>query len=125
MIVLKVDRDSVHAGDDISSHEISMNISGDITIEELVKSAIKQCFLPSISGGNATWLVYSDSEPKQYIGVLAQQWKKPKLLINSTTTASSIFTTQPAKLVFRYWCQSDPNSVFKALLSNTELPSKY
>jgi hypothetical protein len=36
MITLKVDRDSVHAGDDMSSHEISIDVDENINIEELL-----------------------------------------------------------------------------------------
>lgn len=125
MIKLKVDRDSVHAGDDMSSHEISVDVSEDISIEELLTHAAKKCILPTISGGMGTWFAYLELEPKKYLGVLAQQWENPKLLVSSDVTLGSICSKTSAKLTFRYWCQADPSLVFKSLANNTELPSRY
>jgi hypothetical protein len=125
MVTLKVDRDSVHAGDDMSSHQISIDIDENMNMEELLNLASKKCVLPTIYGGKATWFAYLESEPKIFLGVLAQQWKSPKFLVNSTTTVEEICTKEPAKLIFRYWCQADPELVFKALINNTELPSRY
>ena len=116
MLKLEVDRDSVHAGDDISSHAVSISVHEDISIEDLLIKASHKCTLPTISGGKATWLAYLDAEPKQYLGVIAQQWKSPRVL--SSVTVGSIFPAQGAKLVFRYLCQSDPNQVFEALANN-------
>jgi hypothetical protein len=125
MIKLIVDRDSVHAGDDMSSHEITMDVAEDMSIEKLLMSAVQKCVLPMISGGLGTWFSYSESEPKQYLCVLAQQWEKPKFLVNPSTNVRTIFTGESAKLIFRYWCQVDPDLVFKSLLRNTGLPSRY
>lgn len=123
VLKLEVDRDSVHAGDDISSHAISISVHEDMSIEDLLVKASKKCTLPTISGGKATWFAYSDAEPKQYLGVIAQQWQSPKVL--SSGTVGSIFTEQSAKLVFRYWCQADPDQVFFALANNKELPGMF
>ena len=125
MLIIEVDRDSVHAGDDISSHAVSISIDEELGIEELLIKASSKCTLPKISGGKATWFAYYDSEPKQYLGVLAQQWLKPKLVISSTSTVSSVFTSTPGKLIFRYWCQSDPEAVLDALINDKKLPSMY
>ena len=125
MITLEVDRDRVHAGDDVSSHSVSISIDKNMSVEALLVKASKQCALPDISGGKATWFAYSDTEPKIYLGVLAQQWTEPKVLCSASATVGSTFTTQTAKLVFRYWCQSDPEQVFVALANNKELPSRY
>jgi hypothetical protein len=72
-----------------------------------------------------TWFAYLESEQKKYLGVIAQQWKSPKLLVSSTITLSDICSKEKSKLIFRYWCQADPDLVFKSLADNTELPSKY
>ncbi|WP_252106571.1 MULTISPECIES: hypothetical protein [unclassified Halomonas] len=123
MLKLEVDRYSVHAGDDISPHAVSIYVHEDMSIEDLLVKASKKCALPKISGGKATWFAYSDAEPKQYLGVIAQQWKSPKVL--SSSTVGSTFPIQAAKLVFRYWCQSDPDQVFDALANNKELPGRF
>ena len=125
MVTLKVDRDSVHAGDDMSSHEISIDVTEDMSIEELLTFAAQKCVLPKISGGMGTWFAYLESEPKIYLGVFAQQWRNPKFLINSATMLGAIYSKEQTKLIFRYWCQADPDLVFKSLADNTELPSKY
>ncbi len=59
------------------------------------------------------------------LGVLAQQWDRSKLLVKSTVTLDSIYSKNPAKLIFRYWCQADLDLVFKSLANDTELPSRY
>ena len=73
MTTFKVDHDSVHAGDDMSLHEVTIEVNGSMSIEELLVTASKECLLPAISGGKTTWLVYVSSNPNQYLGVLAQQ----------------------------------------------------
>lgn len=123
MLKLEVDRDSVHAGDDISSHAVLISVDENMSIEALLIQASKKCVLPKIAGGKATWFAYSDTEPEQYLGVIAQQWKSPRVL--SSATVGSIFTTQSAKLIFRYWCQSDPDLVFDALANSKELPGRF
>ncbi len=126
VLTLELDRDSVHPGDDCDPHLTSITVDESITIETLLAMATAKCTLPKIYGGNATWFAYIDAEPKYYLGVIAQQWKSPKLLTKPSETVGTVFSKANAtKVIFRYWCQSDPNEVYLALSSNSELPSRY
>lgn len=125
VLTLEVDRDSVHAGDDMSSHVVAITVKDSMSIYQLLIEASEVCTLPKISGGKATWFAYTDSEPKQYLGVVAQQWQAPKLLVHTSETVGSIFGKGSSKLIFRYWCQSDPDKIYEALASNNELPSRF
>ena len=125
MLTLEIDRDSVHPGDDCDPHLTTITVDESTTIEKLLAQATAKCTLPQIYGGKATWFAYIDTEPKYYLGVLAQQWKSPKLLTKPSDTVGTIFTNSNAtKVRFRYWCQADPNEVYLALSNNSELPSR-
>lgn len=102
----------------MSSHEISIGVTKGMSIEELLIFAVQKCVLPDISGGMGTWFTYVESELKKYLGVLAQQWKNTKLLVNSATTVGVIYSKEQTKLIFRYWCQAGPDLVFKSLANN-------
>ncbi|MCV2402876.1 hypothetical protein OFY17_08290 [Marinomonas sp. C2222] len=123
MLKLEIERDSVHAGDDYSSHAVLISVHEDMSVEELLVKASNECVLPKISGGKATWFAYLDTEPKQYLGVIAQQWESPKVIFSGTV--SSALRMPLAKLIFRYWCQSDPDQVFNALVNSKELPRRF
>lgn len=66
-------------------------------------------YLPGISGGKATWIICSSGKQ---IGVLAQQWAEPKLVIPAEIILSQYFGDSEPRLLFRYWCQADPDHVF-------------
>ena len=58
-LILLLNRDSVHAGDDCESHQKSINILEDIPVKELIEKLIrkKEYLLASIHGGNVLWNV--------------------------------------------------------------------
>lgn len=124
-IRLKVDRDSVCAGDDCVSHEVSIVVAPESTFIEVLKAAQKACPLVGISGGKATWLIDTEGYDKGCVGVIAQQWTEPKLLISSNTAAVNIWGSAEGSLNFRYWCQASPDAVFEAIKTGSELPSRY
>ncbi|MCC3861997.1 hypothetical protein [Pseudemcibacter aquimaris] len=125
MIMIEIDRDSVHPADDMDDHGVSVELSGNSDVSELLQIAQDACPLPKISGGKATWIIYAGDNDLHCLGVLAQQWSVPHFLISANEKINTIFTDQPAKLMFRYWCQSNPDDVLKALKNKTDLPSKY
>jgi len=126
LITLLIDRDSVHPGDDCEPHHVSITVDESMAIEKLLVEARTECTLPIIHGGKATWFACANTEPERYLAVIAQQWKSPKLLTKPSETVGSIFSNSHAsKVTFRYWCQSDPNEVYLALSTNSELPSRY
>lgn len=124
-IQLEVDRDSVCAGDDCQSHLVKLSVPSEATLLEVITQAQQACDLADIAGGKATWLVDTQGYGKDCVGVVAQQWKAPKITLDPSITAAQIWPNQRGSLYFRYWCQSDPDAVFTAIQSGGELPSRY
>ena len=120
-----IDRDSVCAGDDCEPHEAKVFVSHDSSVVEFLASALRVSPLASISGGEATWLIDTAGPGNGCIGVIAQQWTAPKLLIPETTTIEALFGEKTPTVFFRYWCQADPEAVFEALKAGRELTSRY
>jgi hypothetical protein len=58
-LILSLDRDSVHAGDDGVSHKKSITIKDDIPVKQLIEKLMsnKEYVLASIYGGNILWNV--------------------------------------------------------------------
>ena len=123
-IQITADRDSVCAGDDCDSHEAKFLVAATCSAQELLVVAWQACPLAGIAGGRATWLIDVASS-ENCIGVMAQQWLKPKLLVPPETTAAELFNGREQSLYFRYWCQSDPDAVLEAVRSGTPLPNRY
>ena len=112
MLVVSIDRDSVHAGDDLESHVMSITLAPSATLRTLIDVIQEMDYLPPISGGKATWVVYSSGKP---LGVLAQQWSEPKLTMPDHSVVDQYFANIEPRLLFRYWCQADPDQVFSAI----------
>lgn len=121
----KVDRDSVCAGDDCESHEASFKASPTQDIMAFLEAAMRSSPLAGIAGGNATWLIDIAGYGKGCIGVMAQQWSSPQLLIPEQTMVGDLFGTEKPAVHFRYWCQANPEAVLEALKSGNVLPSRY
>ena len=120
-----VDRDSVCAGDDCESHEATFAISRQCRVGEFLLEAKRASPLAGIAGGQATWLIDTQGHGKGCIGVMAQQWANPRLLIPEETTVEELFGEREATVFFRYWCQSAPEAVFEALKAGKELPPRF
>jgi hypothetical protein len=123
-LMVRLDRDSVHAGDDCESHATSMRAANESSIGSLLEQIRKAGFLPSISGGEATWIVKSSADPGRPIGVIAQQWQEAELLVASETSLRELFGLSEPSLHFAYWCQASPSLVLAALREGKALPSR-
>jgi hypothetical protein len=117
-IQITVDRDSVCAGDDCVSHEARFTIAASSNVLELLAEAWSACPLASIAGGQATWLI-DVAGSDNCIGVIAQQWNQPNLLIPPETMVGDLFRGEEPRLYFRYWCQASPDAVLGALQTRT------
>ena len=117
-----VDRDSVAAGDDTDSHAVTASVPVASNLAELVTSAVHVCPLPSISGDRATWLIDVGGT---CVGVIAQQWSRPKFVVSEHLSVTQLFTGSSSKVQFRYWNQADPDVVFAALRDGRPLPPRY
>ena len=118
---INIDRDSVCAGDSSDPHEAVIEVDPGSTVTVLLQAAWKACPLASISGGQATWLIDAGGV---CIGVAAQQWSSPKLLVPADGAAAALFASRPATLHFRYWCQVNPDEVYEAVRSASALPPR-
>jgi hypothetical protein len=119
-----VDRDSVGAADDCESHKVVFFITPQDSVLEFLEQAILVSPLAHIAGGQATWLIDTEGYGKGCIGVMAQQWSRPRLLIPESTSVTHLFGEREVAIFLRYWCQSDPEAVFEALKTCKELPPK-
>lgn len=120
MLVVAIDRDSVHAGDDLEGHTMSITLHPSATLRTLIEVIQDMDYLPRISAGKATWVIYSSGKP---LGVLAQQWPEPKLTVPPESIVDQHFENIEPRLLFRYWCQADPDQVFSDLKVGNEQPS--
>lgn len=124
VIQITADRDSVCAGDDCDSHRATFSIAASSNILEVLAAAWHACPLADISEGQATWLIdVAGSESP--IGVMAQQWHQPRLLIHPETSAADLFKGKEPSLYFRYCCQSNPDAVLEAIQAKAPLPARY
>lgn len=117
-----MDRDSVHAGDDMHSHVTSINVEATATLWALLDKVQTMGYLPGINGGEATWIICTSEKP---IGVFAQQWSEPKLTVPADSRVGEYFAGTEPRLVFRYWCQKNPDQVFSHIKIGNEPPSRY
>lgn len=68
MLSIKVNRDSVCMGDDVEDHQISINLTENMTFEELFHELIKNKYLPQIHGNDIVWvLTYKDNDLFTYV----------------------------------------------------------
>jgi hypothetical protein len=125
MLHVRIDRDSVHAGDDFEPHVSALSANPTDTLASLLQAIRQSGWLPGIARGEATWVIESSGGHTNPIGVLAQQWSTPKLTVPLEATLHAHFGVHEASLNFRYWCQADPELVFECITVGRELPSRY
>lgn len=118
-LTVRVDRDSVAAGDDVDPHHAVLSISPTPDLSTVLARVRARYPLPSISGGQATWIISCPSGsgtpfPYDAVAVAAQQWASPKLLV-STGTDAHLAADGSLTLYFRYIAQTAPDAVIDAL----------
>jgi hypothetical protein len=106
-----VERDGVHASDDAPPKRIA--VEPGTSLRTLLGLALADAYLPTISGGRATWVAESSAGPA--IAVLAQQWAEPVFLVAPEAAAAAHFGRQAARLNFSYRRQDDPAAVLAEL----------
>lgn len=122
---IRIDRDSVHPGDDTESHAATLRVEPTATIGEFLETVRRMAFLPSISGGEATWIIDCAGAGGASIGVIAEQWTAPRLTIPADTPLAAVLPVTGGGVFFRYWCQASPESVLSSLVNKTALPPRY
>jgi hypothetical protein len=123
-LIVHLNRDSVHPGDDLESHASTISVDSSSTIASLL-CRLKSDYLPGIAGGEATWIITSSGDGPSPLGVLAQQWREPKLRVPHTSLIGELLGTIRPSISFEYWCQKDPQLVFERIAAEKEPPSRY
>ena len=116
-IIIKVARDSVAMGDDCTAPNArEFEVEQNSTLADFCDLIIKNYYLPSIWGGEATWVLTFQNQP---IAVLAQQWGSPKYLVDSSETVSSYMNRLIDPPHYHFWfdykCQKDPEKIYRNL----------
>lgn len=108
-----VTRDSVAAGDDGDApHARTFAEPQPLSLEQAVRRVLSANYLPSISGGLATWCAASGVP----IAVIAQQWNEPRMLfLGGAASAALDRSVNLLRLHFSYFAQRDPDIVLEVL----------
>jgi hypothetical protein len=106
-------RESVHAGDDGGApHSRTFVVPDGASLEEVVGVVPASRYLPSISGGLATWSVASGIP----LAVVAQQWPRPRMLFLTSRDLEQLDRPDGVlRLHFNYHTQYDPDVVLAIL----------
>jgi hypothetical protein len=109
---VRVNRDSVCAGDDIDAHDLVLDLPDAETLEALVASVLRAYELPQIQGGKATWCLTS----RRPIAIVAQQWSSPRMVPWQTRPVSDCkILDDVVRLHLTYLAQTDPDVVYEVL----------
>jgi len=109
---VRIDRDSVCAGDDVDTHDRVLSGPDSETLEGLVTNVVHAYALPLIAGGRATWCLAS----RRPIAVVAQEWRSPRMLPWQTRPVSDCKIVDGVVwLHFTYLAQIDPDVAFEVL----------
>jgi hypothetical protein len=113
MMNIYTTRGSVAAGDDGDApHGRHFALPDGTSLREVLKHIQAVRYLPSISGGQATWSVASNRP----LAVLAQQWAEPKMVATVPENMQGLVWKEGTlSLHFNYHAQIDPDSVYRVL----------
>jgi hypothetical protein len=111
---VRVNRDSVCAGDDVEAHDLVLDLPAAETLAALVASVLRSYELPQIHGGKATWCLSS----RRPIAVVAQQWPSPRMVPWQARPVSDCkIVDGVVRLHFSYLVQIDPDVAYEVLRS--------
>jgi hypothetical protein len=109
---VRVNRDSVCAGDDIEAHDRLLDLPDVETLDALVASVLRAYELPRIQGGEATWCLAS----RHPIAIVAQQWASPRIVPwQSQPITGCKVVDGIVRLHFTYLVQTDPALAYEVL----------
>jgi hypothetical protein len=117
-VKINVTRSFVCMADDaLGANRIEFSFPLQSNILELVSKIDHLQFLPPISGGEATWLVYNSNKA---IALIAQQWDSPKFFINEQESISTLYRGNTGIDIFLdYKMQLDPSRLYNAIKAIT------
>jgi hypothetical protein len=102
---------AVSQGDDAFDNRLELEIDEGWELPQIIDKILRLNYLPKISGGKATWSVAYD----QPLGVIAQQWEKPKLISSRFPFSINDKYKDFDSLHFNYHAQKDPDIVYEVL----------
>ena len=103
-------RDCVHASDD--GEERTLAVPERSTLDQVLGAVLAARYLPSISGGKATWSVTSNLP----LAVIAEQWPAPRgLFLTDSQVRALDWQGDTLRLRFNYHAQQDPEVVLDVL----------
>jgi hypothetical protein len=103
----------VAAGDDVESHDETREVDGRRPLSRFVHELLRDDYLPSIYGGNATWIVRT-SRKSTVIGVVSTRSGEPEPLRFIHGSDLDLSEVGDA-LHFEYAAQRDPAEVFASM----------
>jgi hypothetical protein len=111
-IRLHLDRDSVAMGDDVESHETTVNLRDDTTLDRILASEYHLAF---VGDGHASWVIKLGGDEGVPIGVWAEQWGHTRLVDPARSTIGDLASNGTLDLYFDYYAQLDPDAVYDQL----------
>ena len=114
-VLIRLDRDSVAAGDDVEAHDEQRDVDGRRPLERFVSELVWDHYLPAIQGGRSCWILRT-SRGGAPLGVVRIQYGRfdgLRLLRHEAPDLAEIGHS----LFFEYATQEDPDDVFSRLLS--------
>jgi hypothetical protein len=107
---VRLTRDSVAAGDDVESHDVSFEIDHRRKLSLFLVEIGRRSYLPGIHGGAATWVVRT-GRGGQPVAVIAAQWNEPAMLVGRGAELAEFGDAY----LFEYLAQEDPQAVVNRL----------
>jgi hypothetical protein len=112
-IDMRLDRDSVAAGDDVEAHARELSVDPRRLFVSFLREIVSDGYLPLIEGGHATWIVRT-SRRGDPLAVLAQRrisWDPPTLIIEPSAEVEAV----GSGLYFEYRAQAQASDVVAEL----------
>jgi hypothetical protein len=106
---VKLTRDSVAAGDDVQSHDVSFEVDDRRKLDPFLAEIGRGSYLPGIYGGAATWVVRGAGG--QPVAVIAAEWSEPAMLVDPGAELADFGDAY----YFEYLEQEDPQAVVNRL----------
>lgn len=112
-MIIRIDRDSVTAGDDLETHVDEREVDQRRPFERFVHDVIRDGYLPAIQGGRSTW-VARRARRGEALAVIAIRFGRldfVRLVIGPELDLSDVGQS----LYFEYRAQEDAEAVLAAI----------
>jgi hypothetical protein len=105
-----VSRGSVAAGDDVNAPNArTFSFENGTSLPDMISHISRSGYLPSISGGQASWSVTSGVP----LAIVAQQWSEPHMLSIAIPENRLDRDGDVLRLNFNYHAQVDPELLYE------------